>query len=126
MEECVDGEYQSMKARGGKALRDDDPVDRARDDGQAGPTAAVVGLYTCAQAFDVATDRLIVRSHHPHRCVVADNDARHLRLAEIRDGVPLVGLDEREQRMPGDRICAFGDLQSDHRSIVRGQHRREA
>src|SRR6266567_7674574 len=45
----------------GKALGDDHPVDRAGDNGQSGPTS-ILGLHASAQAFDVAADRLIVRS----------------------------------------------------------------
>src|SRR5262245_54460971 len=37
----------------GEALRDDDPAQRAADDGQSRPVA-VVGLHPCADALDAA------------------------------------------------------------------------
>src|SRR4029450_11461942 len=63
----------------GKALGDDDPVDRAADDRQSRPVT-ILRLYTGAEAHNLAADRPLVRAHHPDRSAVAHGDLGQLGL----------------------------------------------
>ena len=93
----------------GKALRYDNPIERAADDRQPG-TRAIVRLHAAPQTLNRPMNGIGVIAHSPHGGGVTRRNARKLRLAKIGDRVPFVVLDQREQRLPRDRKRAFRDL----------------
>jgi hypothetical protein len=101
----------------GEALGDSDPVQRASDGGQSRTGTDLVGTDSSSETLDVSFQRMILLGEQPDARWITHRDLRELRLAEIADRVPLVGLDEGKERPPGRGECALGNIEADDEPI---------
>src|SRR5262249_16612658 len=66
---------------------------------------------TPAEAVDLAAHRAAWLRHHVDGRLLSRLDSRQVGLAEIADRIPMLGVDDREQRVAGRGELTGGDVE---------------
>src|SRR5262245_26210325 len=78
---------------------------------QASEGGADIRGHTPAETFDLAAQRKAWLRHHIDGRTLPRRDPGEVRLAEIADRIPLLGVDDGEDRVPRARKLAGGNLE---------------
>ena len=107
-----------------EACRDPHPVEGALDMRQADNRGAHIRRHTPAEAVDLAAQRAAWLRHHVDGRALPRLHSREVGLAEIADRVPVLGVDDREQRVAGGGELPSGDVERGDPAIAGCTHDR--
>src|SRR6266852_5682931 len=91
---------------------------------EAAKRGADIRRYTPAEAIDLAGHGAARLSHYVDRRALPWLDAREVRLAEIADRIPVLGVDDRKQRVAGGGELPSGDVERGDPAIAGRAHDR--
>src|SRR5258705_10961363 len=91
---------------------------------EAANRGADIRRHTPTEAVDLAAQRTAWLRHHVDGRALPRLHSREVRLAEIADRIPVLGVDNREQRVAGGGELPGGDIERGDPAIARCTHDR--
>src|SRR5215470_7489370 len=91
---------------------------------EAAKCGADIRRHTPAQAVDLAAHRAVWLRHDVDGRALTRLDSGEVGLAEIADRIPVLGVDDREQRVAGGGELTGGDVERGDPAIAGGAYDR--